>query len=179
MKVFITPLSSPSYLPFHSFLPPFFLSLSFIYLVCISLCTSFYSSNHVMCVTYMCMCVFREMWVLEYICLCMYVHTCIRVYMCVYVYMYTYIHMCICICVHVYICICICVYVCVCVYIYIYIYRTSQVVLMVENQPANAGDVRDGFNPWVRKIPWRRAWQPIQYSCLENPKERRLAGYHL
>ena len=49
---------------------------------------------------------------------------------------------------------------------------------MVEKQPANAGDVRDRFNLWVRKIPWRRAWQPIQYSCLENPKERRLAGYH-
>ena len=27
------------------------------------------------------------------------------------------------------------------------------------------------FDPWawVRKIPWRRAWQPLQYSCLENP----------
>ena len=26
------------------------------------------------------------------------------------------------------------------------------------------------FSPWVRKIPWRRAWQP-QYSCLENPAD--------
>ena len=24
----------------------------------------------------------------------------------------------------------------------------------------------------VRKIPWRRAWQPLQYSCLENPMDR-------
>ena len=25
------------------------------------------------------------------------------------------------------------------------------------------------FNPWVGKIPWRKAWQPTpQYSCLEN-----------
>ena len=24
------------------------------------------------------------------------------------------------------------------------------------------------FEPWVGKIPWRRAWQPLQYSCLEN-----------
>ena len=31
---------------------------------------------------------------------------------------------------------------------------------MVKNPPANAGDVkRRGFNPWVGKIPWRRAWQ--------------------
>ena len=27
---------------------------------------------------------------------------------------------------------------------------------------------RPRFNPWVGKIPWRREWQPIQYSCLEN-----------
>ena len=32
---------------------------------------------------------------------------------------------------------------------------------------------------WVRKIPWRRAWQPLQCSCLENPMVRgaSLAGY--
>ena len=29
------------------------------------------------------------------------------------------------------------------------------------NPPANAGDIkRYGFKPWVRKIPWRMAWQP-------------------
>ena len=33
---------------------------------------------------------------------------------------------------------------------------------MVKNLPANAGDIhkRLGFDSWVRKIPWRRAWQP-------------------
>ena len=34
----------------------------------------------------------------------------------------------------------------------------SQVALVVNNPPANAGDM--GSNPWVGKIPWRRAWQP-------------------
>ena len=34
----------------------------------------------------------------------------------------------------------------------------SQVALVVKNLPANAGDMRRGFNPWVRKIPWRRKW---------------------
>ena len=29
------------------------------------------------------------------------------------------------------------------------------------------------FHPWVGKIPWRRAWQPLQCSCLENPMDRR------
>ena len=28
---------------------------------------------------------------------------------------------------------------------------------------------RPGFDPWVGKIPWRRAWNPLQYSCLEKP----------
>ena len=30
---------------------------------------------------------------------------------------------------------------------------------MVKKPPANAGDAGD--DPWVRKIPWRRKWQPI------------------
>ena len=31
---------------------------------------------------------------------------------------------------------------------------------------------RRGFDTWVGKIPWRRAWQPTPYSCLENPMDR-------
>ena len=33
---------------------------------------------------------------------------------------------------------------------------------MVKNLPANAGEVKDTdrFDPWVGKIPRRRAWQP-------------------
>ena len=35
-----------------------------------------------------------------------------------------------------------------------------------------------GFNLWVEKIPWRRAWHPLQYSCLENSHgQRSLVGY--
>ena len=36
----------------------------------------------------------------------------------------------------------------------------SQVVLVLKNQPSSAGDKRWGFNPWIGKIPWKRAWQP-------------------
>ena len=33
---------------------------------------------------------------------------------------------------------------------------------VVKNPPANAGDEKDmDLIPWVRKIPWRRKWQPI------------------
>ena len=37
----------------------------------------------------------------------------------------------------------------------------SQEALEVKNLPANIGNIkRCRFNPWVRKIPRRRAWQP-------------------
>ena len=29
-----------------------------------------------------------------------------------------------------------------------------------------------GFDPWVVKISWRKACNPLQYSCLENPMKR-------
>ena len=31
---------------------------------------------------------------------------------------------------------------------------------------------RHGFYPWVGKIPWRREWQPLPHSCLENSMDR-------
>ena len=46
----------------------------------------------------------------------------------------------------------------------------SQVVLVVKNVPANAGEVRDVSS--VGKIPWRRVCNPLQYSCLENLMNR-------
>ena len=27
-------------------------------------------------------------------------------------------------------------------------------------------------SPWVEKIPWRRKWQPLLYSCLGNPMDK-------
>ena len=37
---------------------------------------------------------------------------------------------------------------------------------------------RHGFDPWVRKIPWRRTWQPTPV-CLpgKSHKQRSLVGY--
>ena len=38
---------------------------------------------------------------------------------------------------------------------------------------------RPGFDPWVRKIPWRRKWQPTPVFLLgESHGQRSLAGYH-
>ena len=37
---------------------------------------------------------------------------------------------------------------------------------------------RHGFNPWVRKIPWRRKWQPTPiFLPGKFHKERSLVGY--
>ena len=59
--------------------------------------------------------------------------------------------------------------------------QASQVVLVVENLPANTGDIGDiGFDPWVREIPWRRAWQPTPvFLPGESHGQRSLAGYRL
>ena len=44
---------------------------------------------------------------------------------------------------------------------------------MVENPPANAGDVRDtGSIPGLGKSPGRGHGNPLQYSYLENPMDR-------
>ena len=37
---------------------------------------------------------------------------------------------------------------------------------------------RHRFDPWVRKIPWRRKWQPNPVFLSGKPHgEKRLAGY--
>ena len=55
----------------------------------------------------------------------------------------------------------------------------SQVVLVIKNLPANAGDVRDmGSIPGSGRSPGGGQGIPLQYSCLENPMDRQsLAGY--
>ena len=57
---------------------------------------------------------------------------------------------------------------------------TVEMVLEVKNPHASTGNIREGrgFDPWVRKVPWRRKWQPIPVflpgECLGR---RSLAGY--
>ena len=50
--------------------------------------------------------------------------------------------------------------------------RASQVVLVVKNPYANAGDIRDmGSISGSSRYPGRGRVNPLQYSCLENPME--------
>ena len=55
----------------------------------------------------------------------------------------------------------------------------SQVVLVVKNLPANAGDTRDvGSIPGSRRSPGGGHGNPLQYPCLENSHgQRSLVGY--
>ena len=50
---------------------------------------------------------------------------------------------------------------------------------MVRNLPANVGDVGDAeFDPWVKKIPWRRAQQPTPvFLFAESHGKKDLVDY--
>jgi len=51
-------------------------------------------------------------------------------------------------------------------------------VLVVMNPLVNAEDMRHEFGPCIRKIPWRRAWQPTPvFLPRESHEQRRLAGH--
>ena len=46
---------------------------------------------------------------------------------------------------------------------------------MVKNLSTNAGNIRDvGLNPGSRRSPGGGHGDPLQYSCLENPKDRAM-----
>ena len=49
----------------------------------------------------------------------------------------------------------------------------SQVVVVVKNPPANAGDTKDmGLIPGLERSPGEGNGNPVQGSCLENPMDR-------
>ena len=46
---------------------------------------------------------------------------------------------------------------------------------MIKNPPANAGDSE--FDPWIRKMPWRRKWPPTPaFLPGKSHGQRSLAG---
>ena len=49
---------------------------------------------------------------------------------------------------------------------------------MVKNLSTSVGDLRDRFDSWVRKIPWRRKWRPTPVFLPGEPHgQRNLSGY--
>ena len=61
---------------------------------------------------------------------------------------------------------------CVCIYIW-----ASLVAQMVKEPACNAGDL--GLIPGLGRSPGTGNAYPLQYSWLENPGQRSLAGYSL
>ena len=65
----------------------------------------------------------------------------------------------------------------------VYLQPLVQMRIVVKNLPANnAGDVRGtGFRrSWVKKIPWRKAWQPTPvFLPAESHGQSSLADYSL
>ena len=45
---------------------------------------------------------------------------------------------------------------------------------MVKTLPANTGDIEQGVDPWIGKIPWRRAWQPTPLFLPGEPHGQRI-----
>ena len=58
-------------------------------------------------------------------------------------------------------------------------FHSNQLALVVKNLTANEGDIRDsGSIPGVRKIPWRRVWQPTPvFLPGESPWTESLGSY--
>ena len=53
------------------------------------------------------------------------------------------------------------------------LWGASQVVLLVKNLPANAGNIRDaGLIPTLGRPPGGGNGNSFQYSCLGNPMDR-------
>ena len=53
----------------------------------------------------------------------------------------------------------------------------SQVALVVKNQPANAGDIRDASLIPGLEDPWRRGWEPTPvFLPRESHGQRHLVG---
>ena len=51
--------------------------------------------------------------------------------------------------------------------------KASQVALVIKNPPDNAGDIRDvGLIHGLERSPGGGHSNPLQYSCLENPRDR-------
>ena len=51
--------------------------------------------------------------------------------------------------------------------------KAPQVELVVKNLPGNAGDIRDPASiPGLARSPGGGHGNPLQFSCLENPKDR-------
>ena len=74
---------------------------------------------------------------------------------------------------------CVSLHVCVCVNMFLNLHGIFQVPQYPPKWLNGKMSMQEtGFDPWVRKIPWKRKWQPIPVSLPGKfHKQRSLAGY--
>ena len=65
------------------------------------------------------------------------------------------------------------------IFLYIFYFCLELILVKIPGGPSDKEPAcqwrrhkRQRVNPWVRKIPGRRKWQPTPAFCLENPLER-------
>ena len=59
-----------------------------------------------------------------------------------------------------------------------YIYKTKGLSQWLSGKESACQCRRHKFDPWVRKIPWRRKWQPTPvFLPGKSHRQRSLAGY--
>ena len=59
------------------------------------------------------------------------------------------------------------------IYIYIYICFSERLPWWLRRQSVCLQCGRPGLDPWVGKFPGEGKGNPLQYSCLENPMDKR------
>ena len=70
------------------------------------------------------------------------------------------------------------IYIYICMEIYIYISISIGLLCWFSDEESTCQCRRLRFNPWVRKIPWRRKWQPTPvFLPGESHEQRTLMGY--
>ena len=63
--------------------------------------------------------------------------------------------------------------------IFSFLFYTKCVIVKLSDKESACQWRRWGFNPWVRKIPWRRKWQPSPvFLPGKSHGQRSLAGYN-
>ena len=93
---------------------------------------------------------------------------------CMYICIDTHTHIYTYVCVH--ICACVYAYICVCVYIYTHIMNMGFPGGSDGKESTCSGGTTSSH--WVRKIPWRREWQPTPLFLLgEADEQKSLVGY--
>ena len=112
-----------------------------------------------------------------HICMYEYVYIHIKIYVCMNIY--------VCIYMYEYVCVCVCVWIYMCIHTHTYTHTHTHIHIhglpwWLSGKEFVCQCRKLGFIPWVRKISWRRKWQPTPIFLLgKSHGQRSLAGFNL